>query len=284
MKVQRILEITRHGVCERVEVSSSIELFSLLLDPEVTQAEMVWDAVLGEERMTFKSQRRRGQRRPQQETSKAPVLVATERRPRIESGDKSYYDIRIERQLAVSEKELSPGRFARQDACPDRGQRLRDFQLPAVSGGQVHLSEYWGRFNLILVFAAECAGAVVGLLSEIAHRYPKCVEEQAQVLVIFAGTKTEAEERLAPMQLPFPVLVDVDGSVHRTVCAVEPDGGPSPAVYVTDRYGEIFAVFPTPGRRTSPNVNDLLEWLEFINIQCPECFPPECRPRRGGGP
>jgi hypothetical protein len=47
------------------------------------------------------------------------------------------------------------------------------------------------------------------------------------------------------------------------------------AVYVTDRFGEVFATFRESEKQAMPGVQEILEWLTFVNSQCPECSPPE---------
>ncbi len=170
---------------------------------------------------------------------------------------------------------LHSGSSAGEGKCPDRGQRLRDFRLPDLSGHEVQLSDLWGYRNLVLLFAADLPVSLIGLLSEIARHYSEFAEEQAQVLVVVAGTKAQAEEKLGTRDLPFSILLDVDGKEHRSACAFEPGGRLGPEIYVTDRYGEIFQVYRTFDGRSVPKVGELLEWLQFINMQCPECFPPE---------
>ncbi|HSB75204.1 MAG TPA: hypothetical protein VLC12_06095, partial [Terriglobales bacterium] len=57
--------------------------------------------------------------------------------------------------------------------------------------------------------------------------------------------------------------------------ALDARGAPRLAVYITDRFGQVFAAFRTGLGEPAPGVDDILGWLEFINRQCPECFPPE---------
>ena len=47
------------------------------------------------------------------------------------------------------------------------------------------------------------------------------------------------------------------------------------AVYVTDRFGEVFATFRESEKQAMPSVQEILGWLDFVNSQCPECSPPE---------
>lgn len=51
-------------------------------------------------------------------------------------------------------------------------------------------------------------------------------------------------------------------------------GFPSPGVVVADRWGEIVQVF-RPDDRTGamPSADELVEWTQFVRMQCPECPP-----------
>lgn len=172
--------------------------------------------------------------------------------------------------------ESGSGEVTPHGSYPRRGQRLRDFGLTAASGQHIQVSDYRGLRNLVLVFGGDTENNPgLGLWSDIAHRYAEFVEEQAEVLVVLAGTQAQAELILKQQQLPFPLLVDPGGEVHRSVGAVEKGSRPATAVYVTDRYGEVFAAFRRLDKQAMPKAGEILEWLEFINMQCPECFPPE---------
>jgi len=73
----------------------------------------------------------------------------------------------------------------------------------------------------------------------------------------------------------FEVLVDVDGNVHRSVGAEQWSEHMLSAVFVTDRFGEVFAAYKAGQGRSLPGVEEILSWIEFINKQCPECGPLE---------
>lgn len=49
------------------------------------------------------------------------------------------------------------------------------------------------------------------------------------------------------------------------------DGMPRPGALVADRWGEIIHVSSTTGVAPLPDVNDLIEWLNFTRMRCPEC-------------
>jgi hypothetical protein len=68
------------------------------------------------------------------------------------------------------------------------------------------------------------------------------------------------------------VLADTNGAVHRRLGAVDESGTPRTAVYVTDRFGEVYAAF---AEAALPSIDQITSWLDFVGIQCEECFPPE---------
>lgn len=64
-----------------------------------------------------------------------------------------------------------------------------------------------------------------------------------------------------------------DLTAHDTAVIVTRDavaGVPRPGVVVADRWGEIHFVAADPVERL-PTPDALVEWLRFIQVQCPEC-------------
>ncbi len=155
---------------------------------------------------------------------------------------------------------------------PRKGELMGDFVLPSTAGERVQLSEYRGRSNLVLVLAARQARE---LLQSLATHQQRLDEEQARVLAIIDGTANEALKLKTESALPFPVLIDPDRNIHSRMGALDPAGNPAPALYVTDRFGEVFAAFRRADGDKIPEADGVLDWLDFVNYQCEECFPPE---------
>ena len=161
------------------------------------------------------------------------------------------------------------------DELPSKGHRLREFELRPVEGiGVIHLSDYRGRANLVLIVSDQ-RSETLELLSDIAARYSEIKREEAEVLVIVRLSRPQAAEDKNRLNLTCPVLADDDGRVHRQLGALDSQGDDFAAVYVTDRFGEVFGAYRTSGGQPLPGIADILNWLEFINAQCPECEPPE---------
>lgn len=153
---------------------------------------------------------------------------------------------------------------------PEKGNLLPDFELPSSQGQPVLASAYRGRSNLVLILAAG-ASLLSDLVLELESKKQELWENNARILVIAAGTAQRACELKQELRLHQDVLVDLEGRVHRTLGAIDTAGQPVPMVFVTDRFGEIFAIFKIDERKGIPSAGEVLGWLEFINRQCPEC-------------
>jgi len=162
------------------------------------------------------------------------------------------------------------GRVIAPEGHPEKGNVLPDFELPSSQGQQVLASAYRGRSNLVLILAAD-SNLLNGLFSQLESKQQELAENNARILVTAVGTRQHACELKQELRLDEDVLVDLDGRVHRTMGAIDTAGQPVPMVFVTDRFGEIFAIFKIDEHKSIPSAEDVLGWLEFINRQCPEC-------------
>jgi peroxiredoxin Q/BCP len=151
------------------------------------------------------------------------------------------------------------------------GQRLPDFRLLSDAGRSVRLSDFRGCRNLVVAFCNAADGAASrSLLTGLAARYAEFVQDNAEILAVIHGSVESAERIRRSANLPFPVLADEDGRVHRVVGAAMATRTREPAVYVADRYGEIFYAHRTAVGQPPPATAELLGWVGFIELQCPE--------------
>ena len=67
------------------------------------------------------------------------------------------------------------------------------------------------------------------------------------------------------MHFPVSVLSDPDMRVHNMVGAC--GAVPGAALYVTDRFLEVFAVWRTGTGDRLPDVTDVLSWLNYLDSQ-----------------
>jgi peroxiredoxin len=172
----------------------------------------------------------------------------------------------------MSQAEIAGGTVSLANELPSKGHRIADFGLMTKEQQLIHPSDYRGKRSLVLVFADE-RKETAELLAALCNQYAKIREEEGEVLAIVwaehgAGLKEE-------LKVTYPVLFAPDSSIHHEFGGVDQHGQPAAAVYVTDRYGEVFGVFRRRDGQPLPSVAEILSLLEFISIQCPECAPPE---------
>lgn len=183
-------------------------------------------------------------------------------------------DFISERWEEMSQAQIAGGAISSPEQYPTRGYRLREFTLISTEGKGIHFSDYRGRRDLVVLLAGksepQCA-----LLAELGQYDSQLREEEAQVLAVIQGSRREVAGAAERLVLPFPLFVDEDGSVHRQLGAADSKGRPAPALYITDRYGEVFAAYRSAAGQGLPRAGEVLNWLSFINSQCPECEPPE---------
>jgi hypothetical protein len=145
----------------------------------------------------------------------------------------------------------------------------------ADGGGGVQLETYRGQRNLVVVCGGNGAsrpGRVTSLLNGLLSRKDELEAEAAQVLAVVVTRPAEPPER---GRWPFPLLVDREALFHRTVGATDGTRNPTDAVFITDRFREIYAIYVPAHGSVWPGPQEIVDWLEFINIQCPECGVPE---------
>lgn len=174
----------------------------------------------------------------------------------------------------MSQGEIAGGPMTLAGELPAKGHRFPEFEWITSSGRPLRLSDYRGRFNLVLVFADD-QKATVELLGELGGLYGKFKSQEAEIIAVVQSSRQECAGIEQRLKLPYAVLPDEDGRIHRAVGASGQSQHAAAAVYVTDRYGEVFAAYRTRDGQTLPPAAEILSWLAFINIQCPECEPPE---------
>lgn len=156
----------------------------------------------------------------------------------------------------------------------DRQTPIPRFQLPKVGGGTVALEDYRGRERLVVFFPhnLRCEACRAALQSFTDHRR-EYVQEGTEVLVILPEPLVRLEADDFYQNLPFPVLSDPEGATRRTLAGlmaaelVKPDDD---LLFVLDEYGAPYTAL-IESEFDDPAIHqDILKWLEFIQIQCPE--------------
>ena len=161
------------------------------------------------------------------------------------------------------------------------GQLIPDFRLSAANrDGEFGPWDYKQHRNLVLMFLHSVESKRCRqLLREIREHYVEYQEKEAEVLVISTDEMDRLRQLTHDLALPFPVLADTGGSVtdlylKNTKRSTE-NATFEAAIFVADRWGEIFTCKTVEKDDDLVAEAEIREWLEFIELQCEECFPSE---------
>ena len=119
-----------------------------------------------------------------------------------------------------------------------RGDRVAHFEVEQMDGSRARYRDVWQLRNLLLLSLPD--------------------DEPGE----FVDYATRLVQRQAEFSAEHTALV-----VTRTGIA----GVPRPGVVIADRWGEIYSVVHARSAQDLPTVDDLLEWLRYIQHACPEC-------------
>jgi peroxiredoxin Q/BCP len=160
------------------------------------------------------------------------------------------------------------------------GQLIPNFRLPAVNrNGQVGPWDYKQHRNLVLIFFRSAQfRRCQELLRAIAQHYGDYKQKEAEVLAISTDEIDHLRRLAEDLALPFPMLSDRDGmitSLYRKHTEGIAEAAVEAAIFVADRWGAIFTSKSVEKDEDLPTEAEIREWLEFIELQCEECFPPE---------
>jgi hypothetical protein len=107
------------------------------------------------------------------------------------------------------------------------------------------------------------------------HRLPYEEVWQRRNVVLFVlspSARAEASAYLSDVDARLSQLRPNDTSLvisHQTIAGMPRDG-----LVITDRWGEIVHVRELTSRPQEwPSVDDIVEWVEFVRMKCPECPP-----------
>jgi len=120
---------------------------------------------------------------------------------------------------------------------------LPPYALKTPEGGKVYLPDLKGK-PLVLLRSEALARGLAAREAEL-----KALEAQAYLLA------------QAPRPSPLPLLLDPEGALLGAI----PEGG----VLVADAFLEVYHLGPVRDEE------EVLEWLRFVEAQCPECVLPE---------
>lgn len=139
------------------------------------------------------------------------------------------------------------------------------FELMSVEGRTVSIWDLRAKKNMVLVFLpAEDCPSCDDFLRSTALSYHRYETERADVLAIVRGTFEQAMSLRDRIRPPYPVLYDVTGAVTSRYT------DELPAVFVADKFGELYAEWIVGRGGFFPAQKEILDIVELINLECPE--------------
>jgi len=147
----------------------------------------------------------------------------------------------------------------------ERGFCLPDVEFVTIGGIRKRLSDFKGLKNLVVILTGEGGN---GLPAALAAADADIKRHDGHVIAVLPDASPEA------FRWPFDVVADPGGAVRRQFSSGG-SGEPRLTVFLTDRWGEVMFVCRTQRGDPVPDAAGLLDWLRFVDQQCPECFPSE---------
>lgn len=159
------------------------------------------------------------------------------------------------------------------DAAP-RHPRLKSrgttplFVLPSTAGGTSGPGALRSKYNAVLAFVEAGQEGEEGeaFLSGLAGLYADILAAQARLLVVVPLSLPDASALVEKLSLPFPLLADPGAQTTQRMLGESKYA----ALCVTDRFGQIFSLETAGTISQLPPPQSALDWLEFVQIQCPE--------------
>ncbi len=146
------------------------------------------------------------------------------------------------------------------------GGKLPLFYLPSTQGGQSGPSAMRSKYNLVLAFLPGAPQAA-RYLREVAEIYPQILRNDARLISVLASNLDTTQRTAQALELSFTLLSDENAA---TASCILGDSNRA-ALISTDRYGIIYFTEQAPTIDKLPQPDTILDWLEYIEIQCPEC-------------
>ena len=145
------------------------------------------------------------------------------------------------------------------------GGRTPLFTLPQTSGGRSGPAAARSKFNLVLAFVpADPDGDAY--LRDLAAVHSDILERDARLMVVVPLGLDDARALASRLVLPYALLADEGGATTSRMLGETNRA----ALCVADRYGAIYSLDLAADASTLPQVSTAIEWLDFVQIQCPE--------------
>ena len=150
------------------------------------------------------------------------------------------------------------------------GARLPSFELPTLGGRPADTrAPVRGAAALMFVHHPGCEGCLA-YISRVAKELPAENVWAATAVPVMPADAAFVERAMREHDvgpLPFPVLLDTNNRL-REQCGVDEGAA---AVFVADRWGQIYDRTLAGSTHDLPTAHELEEWFTFLAVYCAEC-------------
>lgn len=139
------------------------------------------------------------------------------------------------------------------------------FYLPSTAGGRSGPASLRSKYNMVLAFvdADEEGEAYLQSLSGV---YQDVLYAEARVIAVVPLPLHGTSALSSRLKLPFALLCDEGGETTRRMLGSEH----ASALCVADRFGQVHYLNIAHTATGLPPAKVALDWLDFIQVQCPE--------------
>jgi peroxiredoxin len=141
-----------------------------------------------------------------------------------------------------------------------------------TAGKRISTDELLRKNDLVLFFfgSIEDKGSQA-YLSMLNTVYDKLQEAGAEVLAITYDTAKHVQERLKTKALQFSVLIDSEAQHGVKFLYNAGNSKPPDGLFLTDKFHSLYKYFILTSTNTLPDGKEIVESIEFLEKQCPEC-------------
>lgn len=150
------------------------------------------------------------------------------------------------------------------------------FCLESLQEGRICAEQYNEERQLVLVFThdGDCQ-ACLEMLRFFAAHVKEYAAVDAQILALIPEEAGELEKVPGLAELPFPLLADPDGKVRALYAGLMDESlvdEDDLLLYVLDIYGAPYSAYVSAEKDLNQGAlhGEVLSWLEYIGMQCPE--------------
>lgn len=156
------------------------------------------------------------------------------------------------------------------------GRRLPRLKLRDSAGRSFRLSRTDRRATVVVFLHGPDCPACRDRLRALGTSAGELAAWDARPVAVVRASAEEARRLTEDLGRSFPVLADPDGAARARYGV----GDQEVALFVADRFGEIFAAERAGDADGLSPTAELEEWARFLTTQCPECGVPDV-PGRG---